>query len=108
MRQGLPYKADVFTVKDGGKDEWGNPKPPSEKPYYEKVAVDFQPLSGSRRTSSSGTDFEATHRVFVFERPIEEIPKGARMRIFRNEALLGTFDIVFIADWIDHLEIEVV
>lgn len=98
---------DVYIEEPGGDDEDGNPKPPERTYYLREMPGDLQPRSGSQRAAQSGTAYESTHLLFLYE-PWTEIPPGATVEA-RNAGcgdVLGRYTVVFVADWGTHLEID--
>ena len=132
----LQYQADIYYWAEGGMDEWGNPVPPEKVFVAKDLEVDFQPLTGQRRSASSGTEYESSHRLCIFDtdkltEPVTEvtsrqlvlpfmlskpvtrtrirlqIKQGMKVDVKRDERDFGTYVVVFIADYMYHLEVEV-
>jgi hypothetical protein len=123
------YQADIYLYFEGGLDEWGNPLPVSKykmidtasvfgRPMHEQeinhfaaqgIEVDFQPLSGQRRVSSTGTGYESSHKLFILDSSLLERPiiEGMRVEVFRDSGFVGKFIVVFVEDYVHSLEIEV-
>ena len=105
----LQYQADIYYWAEGGMDEWGNPVPPEKVFVAKDLEVDFQPLTGQRRSASSGTEYESSHRLCIFDtdKLTGPIKQGMKVDVKRDERDFGTYVVVFIADYMYHLEVEV-
>jgi len=129
----LQYQADIYYWAEGGMDEWGNPVPPEKVFVAKDLEVDFQPLTGQRRSASSGTEYESSHRLCIFDttevtsrqlvlpfmlsKPVtrirlqdeltEPVKQGMKVDVKRDGRNFGTYIVVFIADYMYHLEVEV-
>ncbi len=105
----LQYQADIYYWAEGGMDEWGNPSPPEKVFVAQDLEVDFQPLTGQRRSASSGTEYESSHKLFILDLDLLEgsIQEGMKVFVRRDEVDIGQFVVVFVSDHIHHLEVEV-
>ena len=97
---------DIYTETPGGDDDDGNPQPPQRTYYVRDASADLQPRSGSVRAVQSGTDFESTHVLFLWQPA--EIPVGARVDVKAGSGgeVVGVYSVVFAARWGTHLEID--
>lgn len=108
----LQYQADIYYwAEDGedGMDEWGNPSTPEKVFVAQDLEVDFQPLTGQRRSASSGTEYESSHRLYIFDtdKLTGPVKQGMKVDVKRDGRDFGTYIVVFIADHMYHLEVEV-
>ncbi len=105
----LQYQADIYYWEESGMDEWGNPSPPEKVFVAQDLEVDFQPLTGQRRSASSGTEYESSHKLFILDPDLLEssIQVGMKVAVKRDEVVIGQFVVVFVPDYIHHLEVEV-
>ena len=105
----LQYQADIYYWAESGMDEWGNPIPPEKVFVAQDLEVDFQPLTGQRRSASSGTEYESSHKLFILDPDSLEgsIQEGMKVAVKRDGVDIGQFVVVFVSDHIHHLEVEV-
>ena len=105
----LQYQADIYYWEESGMDEWGNPAPPEKVFVAQDLEVDFQPLTGQRRSASSGTEYESSHKLFILDPDLLEgsIQEGMKVAVRRGGEVIGQFVVVFVPDYIHHLEVEV-
>lgn len=108
--ESLQYQVDIYYWEEGGMDEWGNPSPPTKTFVAKDLEVDFQPLTGQRRSASSGTEYESSHKLFILDPDLLEgsIQAGMKVAVRRDEVAIGQFVVVFVPDYTHHLEVEVV
>ena len=105
----LQYQADIYYWAESGMDEWGNPTPPEKVFVAQDLEVDFQPLTGQRRSASSGTEYESSHRLFILDPDLLEgsVQEGMKVVVKRDGVDIGQFVVVFVPDYVYHLEVEV-
>ncbi len=105
----LPYTISIYTMTAGGFDNRGNPLPATKEYKLQDAKADFQPLTGTMRTAATGSAFESTHKIFVFDQDVinKGIKEGMKVEVNRNGNKVGNFIITFVEDYILHFEAEV-
>jgi len=96
-----------FVPPDPPTDPRGNPLPPAKQYIVQDEPADLQPKGGNQRAMQSGTAYEATHVLYIRRQP-QAIPTGTRVDVKDSAGgqILQTLQVVFVADWGPHLELD--
>lgn len=97
---------DIYVETPGEDDSDGNPQPPQHVYYVQDASADLQPRSGTVRAAQSGTQYESSHVLFLWQ--LADVPTGAKVDVKAKPGgeVIGTYSVVFVASWGTHLEID--